>query len=200
MDWLKLHPEDLVERAEPGDLLPQIRSMRSLSAEAQQTLNYAFCQWTLYALSRPADIEGVLELDDLFAVALRLLQEGGDTATLRIRWQAFRDLVDAKRLVIGSAESGRARNLLHAGPILKRLESGPVSQTALRDELKLSAPRLSQVLGVMEDGGLIQRNKRGKENFVSLPLHSEREPGAPGDHGPANSTGKVVWGAWRKAA
>ena len=200
MNWLNLRAEDLADRAEPGDILPEMRCLHSLSADAQRTLDYALRQWTLQALSRAADLEGVLELDDLFAVAFRLLPESGDTATLRIRWQAFRELVEAKRLAIGSAASGRARNLLHAGPILARLESGPVSQAAMREKLKLSAPRLSQVLGVMEEGGLVQRHKRGKESIISLPPQAAREPGKPRDQERGKSSGEVIWGAVRKAA
>ena len=168
MDWLNQRPENVVDRAEPGDLLAELRATRTLAPAALKTLDFAFCHWTLYALSRPADTEGIRDLDNLGALAMRALPEGDEATGYRVRWSAFRDLLEAKRLAIGGAQSGRARNLLHAEPILKLLADGRVSQGVLREKLDLSPARLSQVLGVMEEGGLIQRQKRGKENLVSL--------------------------------
>ncbi|MSP96954.1 MAG: ArsR family transcriptional regulator [Betaproteobacteria bacterium] len=200
MDWLSQRPEFIVDRAEPGDLLPGLRAASELSTDAQKKLDYALRQWTLYALSRSADLEGVLELDDLAAVALRLLPESTDTAVLRTRWRAFRDLLESKRLAIGSAQSGRAHKLLHASPILELLGAGPKSQTTLRHELRLSAARLSQVLGVMEEGGLIQRQKRGKENMVSVVSTTNRGINSPRSGVPVGRLGVCVFFGLSKAA
>ena len=199
MDWLSQRPEMIVDRAEPGDLLPGLRAASELSADAQKKLDFALRQWTLFALSRNADLEGVLELDDLAAVALRLLPENPDAATLRVRWRAFRDLLESKRLAIGSRQLGRAHNLLHSGPILQLLAAGPKSQSVLRHELGLSAARLSQVLGVMEEGGLVQRQKRGKENLVSLAPASSHGTDSPRSDAMRASAGAIVF-AQRKAA
>jgi DNA-binding MarR family transcriptional regulator len=102
----------------------------------------------------------------------------------RSRWQALRDLLESRRLSIGGAHSGRAHNLLHAKPILQYLEGGEATQTELRETLKLSAARLSQVLAVMEEGGLIRRKKQGKGNLITLP-----ESASPC----AMSAGRMVW-------
>lgn len=191
MDWLNQRPENVVDRAEPGDLLAELRATRSLAPAALKTLDFALCQWTLYALSRTADTEGIRDLDNLGALAMRALPEGEDSAGYRTRWRAFRDLLEAKRLAIGGAQSGRARNLLHAEPIVKLLADDPVSQGALREKLGLSPARLSQVLGVMEEGGLIQRQKRGKENLVSLAAARFPSSTAPLAH---RRTGSIVFG------
>ncbi len=197
MDWLTQRPEHLVDRADAGAVLPQVRAARELAPAAIKNLDYALRQWTMVALTRTDDVEGLLELDDLMAVGLRKLPTGDGAAISRTRWQAFRDLLESKRLALGSAQSGRARNLLHADPILKRLQDGEVPQSVLKDELHLSAARLSQVLGVMEEGGLIRRRKRGKENFVSLPHDADSGQKRAS---PSQGMGALVWGTKKLAA
>ena len=169
MDWLSKRPEQIVDRAEPADLIAELRQMPELSAGAAKSLDFALCQWTLYALSRADDDEGIRDLDDLGALAMRALpEEDSGTTTYRVRWRAFRDLLEAKRLAIAGAESGKARALLHAEAIIERLAWGPVPQSELREQLGISPGRMSQVLGVMEEGRLVERRRRGKENIVSL--------------------------------
>lgn len=43
-----------------------------------------------------------------------------------------------------------------------------MTQSELRRELGLTAARVSQILGVLEEERLILRQRRGKENLVSL--------------------------------
>lgn len=168
MTLLALRPEQLVDRYEPADLDVEIRPLAAIPADKLDLTDYGLRQWTLYALSRHNDPEGLHDLDDLVLTCLRKLPEGGAAGEYRIRWQAFRNLVESKGQALLGLASGRAVNLLHAGEILSNLQSGESSQSEMRSRLKLSAARMSQVLGVMEEGGLIVRQKRGKENWVSL--------------------------------
>ena len=194
MDWLKLRPEQLAGRTEPKDVLAELRKTQRLPPEARTLLDFALRHWIMKRLARPSDTEGVLELDDLAAIALHSLPDDEQSAPYRARWQAFRDLLESKRLAIGGRESGRARNLLHASPILELLQHGPVPQAEVRKRLGLSAARLSQVLGVMEEGGLIARMKRGKENVLSVPGWTGAERSDP-DPGTAS-----LGHAWKLAA
>jgi DNA-binding MarR family transcriptional regulator len=91
----------------------------------------------------------------------------------RARWHAFRDLLESKRQAIRGRQSGRAKQLLHAGPILEALASGAKRQSELQTALGLSAQRLSQVLSVMEEAGLIERERHGKQKIVTLASSSE---------------------------
>lgn len=190
MPWKNQRPESLVDKSTPGELLRDIRSEAVIVGDALTALDFVLRQWTLVAISRSSDVQGLLALDELAATGLRKLVEGPETATTRARWGAFRDLLESKRLAIGGAQSGRARNLLHAQPILERLQNGELMQSALRKAVGLSAPRLSQVLAVMEEGGLIRREKRGKENVVSLAARvaPESTTALP------MSTGRLVFG------
>ena len=168
MSWLNRRPEVAIARAEPGDLLAELRAATQLTPEAEHTLDAILRAWTLQALARAGDVEGLLDLDDLCGLAIRVLSERNESAEYRTRWRAFRDLLESKRLAVGGRESGRAWNLLHCQPIRDLLAKGEMPQSRLQEELGLSPQRLSQVLGVMEEGGLIQREKRGKEKLVSL--------------------------------
>lgn len=196
MSLMNQRAEYIVTRVDPSDLLGELRSITALSPDAQRTLDFVLRQWTLKALSRSTDTEGLLELDDLAALGMRALPQGAESSAFRTRWRAFRDLIESKLLAIEGRESGRARNLLHSGPILQTLRAGPMPQSELQAALGLSAQRLSQVLGVMEEGGLIQRQKRGKEKLVSLVLARELSPAlAPGASGVGAGVGvgATVW-------
>ena len=183
-------PEDIVDRTDPADLQSELRTAENLTSEAQRALDFVLRQWTLRGLSRTGDIEGLLELDDLSALAMRALPNDASSDAYRTRWQAFRDLLESKRLALGGRESGRARNLLHATPILEMLKAGPKPQREIQVALRLSVQRLSQVLGVMEEGGLVQRQKQGKEKVVSL----ASDPASPRLGGAATkSIGGIVW-------
>jgi hypothetical protein len=173
MDLLSTHPEELVDRSDPSDLLDSIRKTEKLAADQAATLDYAFRQWTMRAVSRQGDVEGLLELDDLIYLAGERIGAGDQTsADLRIRWTAFRDLLESKRLTIAGAGTGKASRLAHTKRILALLASGPITQAQVRQELELTPARVSQILGVLEEAHLIRRERRGKENVVMLPFES----------------------------
>jgi DNA-binding transcriptional ArsR family regulator len=169
MNWLDARPEAVVGQADPSDLLSLIRKTKRLSRERADGLDHVFRQWTLRALGRPDDTDGLLELDETVYLASERLEPGMEgIETIRNRWRAFRDLLESKRLVVEAAGSGKAMRLLHAERVLELLEAGPVAQSDLLEKLAVTAPRVSQILGVMEAGGLIRRQRRGKENLVTL--------------------------------
>ena len=190
MEWLNKRPEEVVDQAEPADLLADAR-VRPLSDSALGTLDHVLRQWTLRALVRAADTEGLLTLDDLAALGLKALPGGAEGERLRTRWQVFRDLLESKRLAIHGRESGRARQLLHSGRIVELLATGPQRQSELQAALDLSPQRLSQVLAVMEEGGLVRRERQGKEKIVSL---AAEEASRSDRKSAQRSVGATVWG------
>ena len=191
MDLATSRPEALVDGSSAAEVLAAVRLVGVLGPPAILAVDFVLRQWTLAALARPSDVEGLLELDELAATAAQRLPNEPGSAVHRHRWQAFRDLIESKRLAVRGATSGRARNLLHAQPILDHLTQGQTTQSALRAAVGLSPARLSQVLAVMEEGGLIHRRKRGKENVVSLPPRPEQ---AAGDAAPKpRPVGHLVW-------
>ncbi len=169
MNWLDARPEALVGQADLSDLLALLRKTKRLSRSRAEGLDHAFRQWTVRALGRPDDMDGLLELDEtVYLASERLEPKMEGLGVFRNRWRAFRDLLESKRLVLEAAGSGKAMRLLHAGKVLELLATGPIPQLDLQAKLDVTAARVSQILGVMEAGGLICRRKLGKENLVSL--------------------------------
>lgn len=190
--WLGQKPQYVAGRADPVDLLAELRSKDELPRPEWDTLDFVLRQWTLKALSRTGDVEGLLDLHDLAGLAAQLLPREGEGAGYRVRWEAFRDLLESKRLAVNARRSGRARNLLHCQPILNLLANGPRAQGSLQEALNLSPQRLSQVLSVMEEGGLIQREKRGKEKIVERIAGPAESPATSGRA--PKGAGAVIWG------
>jgi DNA-binding transcriptional ArsR family regulator len=197
MIWLGQKPEYVIARADPRDLLHELDARESVSHEERGVLDFALRHWTMTALSRTGDREGLVDLDDLVGAALSKIS-GEDVRGLRVRWEAFRDLLESKQLALEARESKQAMSLRHAGAIIQFLQNGRSSQSDLQAHLGLSAPRMSQVLAKMEEGGLVQREKRGKEKFVALlePMrHTSSMSGAQ-----QVGMGKGLWGGVRIAA
>ena len=168
MNWLDARPEAVVDQADPSELLGSLRQVESLTPERAVWLDHVLRQWTLRALARSGDPEGLLQLDELaYLASERLDGQADSTAALRNRWRAFRDLLESKRLAIAGAQAGRPSRLLHADKVLELLNSGPMAQSALRERLGVTAARVSQILAVMEESGLIRREKKGRENLVT---------------------------------
>jgi DNA-binding MarR family transcriptional regulator len=168
MNWLDARPEAIVDQADPSELLGSLRQAKSLTPERAVALDHVLRQWTLRALARSGDPEGLLQLDELaYLASERLDGQADNTAEFRNRWRAFRDLLESKRLAIAGAQAGRASRLLHADKVLELLNSGPMAQSALRKTLGVTAARVSQILAVMEESGLIRREKKGRENLVA---------------------------------
>jgi hypothetical protein len=113
MDWLRRHPDDIVDFGSPGDLMPEVRGLTSLPPETARHLDYAFRHWTLVALGRTDDLDGLLEFDDLLELATAALVSSDETARFRSRWMAFRDLLESKRLAIEGRRSRRVFDLRH---------------------------------------------------------------------------------------
>ena len=197
MTWTSVRPERLVDQSSPEELLADLLTAPPITIAAARALNFVLRQWTVTALSRDSDIDGLMSLADLVAVSLRLLNVDEGAPELRVRWSAFQGLIESKRLAIGPDRSKRARQLLHAQPILDQLRHGELPQSTLRERLKLSAPRASQILAVMEQAQLIRRRRVGKENMVSLAPPVASAPGAGASAtSKARSTGRL----WTTAA
>ena len=201
MLWTSVRPERLVDQSSPEELLAEIQAAPPSTITAARALDFVLRQWTVTALSRDSDIYGLMSLADLVAASLRLLNLDEGALELRVRWSAFQGLIESKRLAIGPDRSKRARQLLHAQPILDQLRHGELPQSTLRERLKLSAPRASQILAVMEQAQLIRRRRVGKENMVSLAQAMVSEqPNQSRRARIRQSTGALIFGGGRPHA
>jgi DNA-binding transcriptional ArsR family regulator len=192
MNILDQRPERLAETSDPADVLTALQESPALSAAQVKALDYAVSHWVTDALGRPADIEGLLLLDQLCALAVRRAGVAGPDFESRLA--GWRTLMENKRLVVQGRESGRARRLLQTQPLLGALADGTKTQAALADELGVSAGRISQLLAVLEEGGLVQRQRLGRENRVSLPdvITAPAKPARPSKVVSATTAGTTL--------
>jgi DNA-binding MarR family transcriptional regulator len=166
---LDLRPDQLAEKHDPAELHAELRSLRGrpLTAAQAETLDYALAHWVMQAVARPTDAEGVALLDTVCALASRRAAPEAEPHVPR--WEAFRSLLENKRLAIEGQATGRAKRLLQYEPIRALLaERGPMKQIELAAELGISTARVSQVLAVIEEDGLVQRRRSGRDVWVEL--------------------------------
>lgn len=167
LNVLNLRPEDLADTVDPSLVEEALRELRGLDDAQKDALAYALDYWIVQTIERPTDRESTLLLDRICAIAVRLSGDEPSTAEFRVRLETFRDLLETKRQAIAARES--RQRPLQAKAVLAALQPGSLNQTELGQRLGLSAGRISQVLAVMEERGLIQRVRKGRESLVSIP-------------------------------
>ena len=168
-DWFDRNPDDLAERSEPADALAAVQAQDHLTAPQLAVLDVFLNHWVLAALQRPNDREGVLELQQLCELAHDLAEPSPEAQAFCPRLEAFGDLLEGKRRTLQAIATGVPFKLYHEDDILQTLAQRETKQADLVAQLKLSAGRVSQILGVMESKGQIVRARRGKESWVALP-------------------------------
>lgn len=185
MDWFERRPENLAAQSCAAEAIVQLRSGKKLDSAAQQILDYVLVDWVMVAVSRPGDVESVVELHELCQMGQNLLDDSAGAAGMRERWQALADVLEAKQLLIRWAQSDAPVQLVHEPRILERLQQGETSQAELTAMLKLSAGRVSQVLSALEARQKVSRLRRGKESWVSLGAAAMPAPRAQVETRPA---------------
>lgn len=164
MKLLDHRPDLLADRGDPADVLAEVAEQEQLSPSQRESLDYALGYWVLQALQRPGDTESLVLLDKLAAFAQ--LRSDGDTK-FNDRLAALRDLLENKRLSATKRASQPSRQLHHAQAILSLLESDSrILQADLAKRLQISPGRVSQILAVMEQDGLLARERVGQVNWV----------------------------------
>lgn len=172
--------EDLAERSEPGEALAALRQLDGLTDTQLDALDLCLAHWLVPALSRPGDVDGIVELQQLCELAQGLIPETAAARVYAARWQGFHDLLEGKRVAIHTRQSAQRPALLQEPAILERLANfGEVTQRQLAQDLQLSAGRISQLLSALEAQGKVTRSKRGRESIVSLGAQAPRAPVIP---------------------
>ncbi|OGB30012.1 MAG: hypothetical protein A3F78_08690 [Burkholderiales bacterium RIFCSPLOWO2_12_FULL_61_40] len=180
MNWFDRHPEDLAEQSEPAEALAALRALDALTPAQIAAMDVYLNHWVLVVLLRPNDREGLLEVQQLCGLARVLTGNAAETEAFRIRWKAFGDLLEGKRNALQVNAVEAPFKLLHEDAILMHASHPECRQSDLVTELKLSAGRVSQLLGTLEAQGKIVRQRKGKESWVSLPVAGkDAEKAAP---------------------
>ena len=199
---LDLRPELLADTVDPVDaelaIKAAIAAGSPLTAMQRQALNYALGYWVMQVIERPSDLESVLLLDRVCALAARAATLAGATAPsddaapsatpsdFCSRLSALREMLENKRQAIVVRNS--QQRPLQADAIIGALAAGSQTQAALAKQLHLSAGRISQLLALMESLGMVQRQRCGRENQVRLlqiPSGAEKQVSARPDMSPS---------------
>lgn len=175
---LLLHPDpaQLSSTANAADMLAALRALQPTDAwteRALQTVDQVLVTWTATAAARPDDVEGIAELQRLIDYA-RHRSANLETlpAASEHRWHALTDVLESRRLAIEGRDASRILRRNHVRTILAQIGSGttqPNLAAALQQHgIDISAGRLSQLLGLLESHGLLQRRRDGRENRLTL--------------------------------
>jgi len=199
MNWFDRHPEDLAEQSEPTEALAALRALDELRPSQLVAMDVYLNQWVMVVLLRPKDREGVLEVQQLCELAQDLAPATPQAQEFRTRWKAFGDLLEGKRHALQREAVEVPVKLLQEDAIIALAGRPKCRQSDVVSALKLSAGRVSQLLGALEAQGKIVRQRQGKESWVSLPeLAKDAEKQKPAeDH--SGSALKAMF-SWKAAA
>jgi hypothetical protein len=171
MNLLDTRPEVLADQSNPQELIAHLRTLDKLNKMQLKSLDRVLAEWVVAALARSSDSDSVIEMHTLCNLAESFVSDSKseEANRLGIRWIGFADLLDAKRLSMRAKSSLQSQELLQEPAILEQLRNkGEMTQSELGQALQLSPGRISQVLAIMESRAQVSRNRRGKENWVSL--------------------------------
>ncbi len=179
---LDILPQYAVGQGEPHELLEELRKVTALSVEQQRSLDFILRQWTMRALSRQDDLEGLLEMHDLLRAAKRTIAKDcnrnhDEFSGFMIAWQAYEDLLELKRLGMGRSHAPEhvMDELSLSRPILARTASGNLTRQSLVQEFSSNANAedgnrfpIKRVIAVMEEAGLITQTRKGGQTIITL--------------------------------
>lgn len=185
------HPEPsaLADTATPEQVLLALREMAPEDAWPDWTLrllDYLMVVWSAEAVARPADREGIAELQTFINYALeRTANAARLPDSWRQRWQAINDVLESRRMDLAGRNPDMVLGRKHVDTLLKMLEIGERSQADVSASLKMrgieiTPGRLSQLLSLLEGHGLVERRRVGRENQVKLTEEGRRNVPACG--------------------
>lgn len=126
---------------------------------------------TMQACIRRNDSEGI---GDIQRTITRITRGTGPGAALpsrfRERWSAFADLLEARRLQLAGAAPAEQLERKHVPEILRAAiaAKGRLLQREIATSVcnGVTAGRISQLLGLMESHGLIERIRHGRDKLI----------------------------------
>ncbi len=175
MSTLDLHASDpilFVDRSTPPELFEAIRTLEKWDEQALDMANLLITVWSMDAIARPNDREGISEMQRLIH---RALNGANSPASLPeefiYRWQEASDMLEARRLNLAHADPETQLKRRHVPEILQLLlETGnrELPQLDLIKKLGVSAGRVTQLIGNLESSGLVTKRKHGRDILLQL--------------------------------
>lgn len=178
IDLVNSVPEDLADRASLADLLDAVKSVETWTERHAEVLDYCYRRRLAASLSRRSTLEDLREFDRHLAQVTNPIRRNhldGLGKPYWGRWQAYRDLLEVRIALLRSAAPQRLAAQPRIRDILERVASTPgLTQANLINKLALGKPNATRILNLMEQNGLIERDKIGRENRLRLGLHGAR--------------------------
>ncbi len=199
-DFATDDPQRLLAEHEPEDLYRAVKALTSWNARALEVSESALAYWTSSAVGRTRDREAIGEVRSLIrrlqAIQPLARQEAGlDVAARYQRWNGMVAVLESRAHLMDYHDPDEVGQRAHMSELRAALAAN-AGGDALRTQellatLGVSAPRLSQLLALAEAAGLIERQKRGREQWVSA-AGSWRRNAGPGTRGVGPTTMAVA--------
>ena len=190
----------LVNAADYEALYTAARALPQWSERALNTVSECLLQWTADALARHGNDGNLRELARLLQ-RLQVHKKPGATPALDVAgayrvWDSLVTLIDIRLSALEAQQDKSIETRTHVRPLRRAVESlvAPQRASEIRAELKLSAPRMSQLLALVEEAGFITRTLVGREQWV-MPTARWAVATPKPQPTPATQAGKFVPGA-----
>lgn len=162
----------LVDSADYELLYQSARALPEWNEPALKTVSETLLQWVTDALGRrdnAADLRALRRLLERLQVQKKTEATPAlDVAGAYRLWTALVSMLDARLSALAAQNDRSIESRAHVGA-LKALVcrlTAPEQASKLRERLGLSAPRMSQLLALTEEAGLITRKLEGREHWV----------------------------------
>lgn len=171
---IDLHTDDparLAAVATAPELAKAARRLDIWDERAASAADRILIVLAMRACARHGDRE---EIGEVQRAITQLTRQAKSATTLpehfRARWQAFADLLEARRLQLAGAAPESLLGRRHVTEILLAAVAAGngLRQNEVRQHLEaeITPGRISQLLSLMESHGLIERTRSGRDNLI----------------------------------
>lgn len=174
-DFATDDPQRLLAEYQPEDLYHNVKALERWDPRALDVVESTLAYWTSNAVSRPRDREGIGEIRSLIRrlqaiQPLERQQPDLDVAARYQHWNGMVAVLESRAHLIDYHDPEEIQNRARMPELRLTLQddaaaNGMCTQDLLK-KLDVSAPRLSQLLALAEAAGLVERKKKGREQWV----------------------------------
>ena len=162
----------LLNAADYEALYQAARALPQWSERTLKTVSECLLQWTADGLARPGNADNLRELVRLLQ-RLQVHKKPEATPALDVAgtyrvWDSLVTLIVIRLSALDAQQDTSIETRTHVRPLRRAVESlsEPKRASEIRAELRLSAPRMSQLLALVEEAGFITRTLEGREQWV----------------------------------
>ena len=175
-DFSSDDPERLLAECSPDDLFRAVKAFGRWDERALGVTSTALSYWTCSTVARPRDREGIGEIRSLIRRLQAIQPLNRQEPDLNVeayyqRWNGMVSVLESRAHLLDYHDPAEVEARMHMKELRDALWADTTGQglrtQQLLNTLKVSAPRLSQLLALAEAEGLIERRKIGREYWVN---------------------------------